>query len=87
MFKILSLDDQPRWLCQSTDWHFSHTLSLLDFQYAVTVKKDEILKLEKLAVEEEAKLEKAEEDLEKDAGMFDEFLKENDRNSAQALKT
>ncbi|XP_058025047.1 cilia- and flagella-associated protein 100 [Ahaetulla prasina] len=55
-------------------------------QYAVTVKKDEIQKLENLAVEEEAKLEKAEEDLEKDAAMFDEFLKENDRNSAQALK-
>ncbi|XP_077181477.1 cilia- and flagella-associated protein 100 [Paroedura picta] len=55
-------------------------------QYAVTVKKDEIQKLEKLAVEEEAKLEKAEEDLEKDAAIFDEFLKENDRNSAQALK-
>lgn len=58
----------------------------LTFQYAVTVKKDEIQKLENLAVEEEAKLEKAEEDLEKDAAMFDEFLKENDRNSAQALK-
>ncbi|KAF7249733.1 hypothetical protein EYD10_04520 [Varanus komodoensis] len=55
-------------------------------QYAVTVKKDEIQKLENLAIEEEAKLEKAEEDLEKDAAMFDEFLKENDRNSAQALK-
>ncbi|XP_026577073.1 cilia- and flagella-associated protein 100 [Pseudonaja textilis] len=55
-------------------------------QYAVTVKKDEIQKLENLAVEEEARLEKAEEDLEKDAAMFDEFLKENDRNSALALK-
>ncbi|XP_061474399.1 cilia- and flagella-associated protein 100 [Rhineura floridana] len=55
-------------------------------QYAVIVKKDEIQKLDNLAVEEEAKLEKAEEDLEKDAAMFDEFLKENDRNSAQALK-
>ncbi|XP_053233999.1 cilia- and flagella-associated protein 100 isoform X1 [Podarcis raffonei] len=55
-------------------------------QYAVTVKKDEIQKLENLAIEEEAKLERAEEDLEKDAAMFDEFLKENDRNSAQALK-
>ncbi|KAJ7316923.1 hypothetical protein JRQ81_003085 [Phrynocephalus forsythii] len=55
-------------------------------QYAVAVKKDEIQKLENLAIQEEAKLEKAEEDLEKDAAMFDEFLKENDRNSAQALK-
>ncbi|XP_066469074.1 cilia- and flagella-associated protein 100 [Tiliqua scincoides] len=54
-------------------------------QYAVTVKKDEIQKLEDLAAEEEAKLERAEEDLEKDAAMFDEFLKENDRNSVQAL--
>ncbi|KAJ6668308.1 hypothetical protein lerEdw1_015685 [Lerista edwardsae] len=54
-------------------------------EYAVTVKKDEIQKLEDLAAEEEAKLERAEEDLEKDAAMFDEFLKENDRNSAQAL--
>ncbi|XP_060622190.1 cilia- and flagella-associated protein 100 [Anolis sagrei] len=55
-------------------------------QYAVTVKKDEIQKLENLAIKEEAKLEKAEEELERDAAMFDEFLKENDRNSAQALK-
>uniref|UniRef100_A0ABM5FJR2 Cilia- and flagella-associated protein 100 n=1 Tax=Pogona vitticeps TaxID=103695 RepID=A0ABM5FJR2_9SAUR len=55
-------------------------------KYAVAVKKDEIQKLENLAIQEEAKLEKAEEDLEKDAAMFDEFLKENDRNSAQALK-
>ncbi|XP_042305518.1 cilia- and flagella-associated protein 100 isoform X2 [Sceloporus undulatus] len=55
-------------------------------QYAVTVKKDEIQKLENLAIEEEAKLEKAEEELERDAAMFDEFLKENDKNSAQALK-
>ncbi|XP_048344442.1 cilia- and flagella-associated protein 100 [Sphaerodactylus townsendi] len=55
-------------------------------QYSVTVKKDEIQRLDKLAMEEEAKLEKSEEILERDAGLFDEFLKENDRNSAQALK-
>uniref|UniRef100_A0A8D0AZT7 Cilia and flagella associated protein 100 n=1 Tax=Salvator merianae TaxID=96440 RepID=A0A8D0AZT7_SALMN len=55
-------------------------------QYAVMVKKDEIHKLDNLAIEEELKLEKAEEDLERDAAMFDEFLKENDRTSAQALK-
>uniref|UniRef100_A0A674J172 Cilia and flagella associated protein 100 n=1 Tax=Terrapene triunguis TaxID=2587831 RepID=A0A674J172_9SAUR len=56
-------------------------------QYAVAIKRDEIQKLESLAAEEEAKLEKAEQYLEKDAAMFDEFLKENDKNSAQALKT
>ncbi|XP_006131324.2 cilia- and flagella-associated protein 100 [Pelodiscus sinensis] len=56
-------------------------------QYAVAIKREEIQKLENLAAEEEAKLEKAEQFLEKDAAMFDEFLKENDKNSAQALKT
>ncbi|XP_074813730.1 cilia- and flagella-associated protein 100 isoform X3 [Natator depressus] len=56
-------------------------------QYTVAIKRDEIQKLENLAAEEEAKLEKAEQYLEKDAAMFDEFLKENDKNSAQALKT
>ncbi|XP_067400580.1 cilia- and flagella-associated protein 100 isoform X2 [Emydura macquarii macquarii] len=56
-------------------------------QYTVAIKRDEIQKLESLAAEEEAKLEKAEQYLEKDAAMFDEFLKENDKNSAQALKT
>uniref|UniRef100_A0A8C8RYX6 Cilia and flagella associated protein 100 n=1 Tax=Pelusios castaneus TaxID=367368 RepID=A0A8C8RYX6_9SAUR len=55
-------------------------------QYTVAIKRDEIQKLETLAAEEEAKLEKAEHYLEKDAAMFDEFLKENDKNSAQALK-
>uniref|UniRef100_A0A8C8S0N2 Cilia and flagella associated protein 100 n=1 Tax=Pelusios castaneus TaxID=367368 RepID=A0A8C8S0N2_9SAUR len=54
--------------------------------YTVAIKRDEIQKLETLAAEEEAKLEKAEHYLEKDAAMFDEFLKENDKNSAQALK-
>lgn len=66
----------------------SHDVALLGwFQYTVAIKRDEIQKLESLAAEEEAKLEKAEQYLEKDAAMFDEFLKENDKNSAQALKT
>uniref|UniRef100_A0A8D0HMG5 Cilia and flagella associated protein 100 n=1 Tax=Sphenodon punctatus TaxID=8508 RepID=A0A8D0HMG5_SPHPU len=56
-------------------------------QYSVVVKRDEIKKLENMALQEESKVEKAEEYLEKDAAMFDEFLKENDKNSAQALKT
>ncbi|XP_074054557.1 cilia- and flagella-associated protein 100 [Macrotis lagotis] len=55
-------------------------------QYALEVKREEILRLEMLAIKEEMKLEKAEKFLEKDASLFDEFLKENDRNSAQAMK-
>uniref|UniRef100_A0A674IXM5 Cilia and flagella associated protein 100 n=1 Tax=Terrapene triunguis TaxID=2587831 RepID=A0A674IXM5_9SAUR len=62
-------------------------LRVASILYAVAIKRDEIQKLESLAAEEEAKLEKAEQYLEKDAAMFDEFLKENDKNSAQALKT
>ena len=55
-------------------------------QYSLRVKKDEMKKLEELAIIEEKKLEKAEQYLEEDASMFDEFLKENDRNSVEAIK-
>ncbi|XP_025908367.1 cilia- and flagella-associated protein 100 [Nothoprocta perdicaria] len=55
-------------------------------EYTMAVKRDEIQRLENLAKTEERKLEKAEDHLEKDAVMFDEFLKENDKISVQALK-
>ncbi|XP_062522550.1 cilia- and flagella-associated protein 100-like isoform X2 [Corticium candelabrum] len=55
-------------------------------EYALGVKRDEMKKLEQLAQEEEAKLEQAEHHLEEDAIMFDEFLKENDKNSVEAIK-
>jgi len=45
-----------------------------------------MLKLESLASEKEKKLELAERFLEEDAAMFDEFLKENDKTSGDALK-
>lgn len=43
-------------------------------------------KLEEIAQAEEKKLELAEQYLEEDAQMFDEFLKENDKNSVDAIK-
>ncbi|XP_030063547.1 cilia- and flagella-associated protein 100 isoform X2 [Microcaecilia unicolor] len=55
-------------------------------QYALFVKRNEIQKMETIAVREETKLEKAEQFLEEDAAMFDEFLKENDRCSVEAIK-
>ncbi|XP_035193255.1 cilia- and flagella-associated protein 100 isoform X2 [Oxyura jamaicensis] len=55
-------------------------------EYAMAVKREEIQKMENIAKKEEKKLEKAEHHLEKDVAMFDEFLKENHRNSVQALK-
>lgn len=39
-----------------------------------------------LAAKEEAELEQAEKSLEQDATLFDEFLRENDRSSVQALR-
>uniref|UniRef100_A0A8D1Q7Z9 Cilia and flagella associated protein 100 n=1 Tax=Sus scrofa TaxID=9823 RepID=A0A8D1Q7Z9_PIG len=55
-------------------------------QYALDVKQNEIQRLESLMTREEAKLEQAERFLEKDAALFDEFLRENDRSSVQALR-
>lgn len=50
------------------------------------MKRREIQRLEVLVTEEEAKLERAEKTLERDAVLFDEFLRENDRSSVQALR-
>ncbi|XP_009988523.1 PREDICTED: coiled-coil domain-containing protein 37 [Tauraco erythrolophus] len=55
-------------------------------EYAMAVKRDEIQRMENLIKNEERKLEKAEHDLEKDAVVFDEFLRENHKNYFQALK-
>ncbi|CAH1266360.1 cilia- and flagella-associated protein 100-like isoform X3 [Branchiostoma lanceolatum] len=55
-------------------------------QYSLGVKRDEMRKLEEIAAAEERKLELAEQYLEEDAAMFDEFLKENDKNSVEAIK-
>ncbi|KAI3383337.1 hypothetical protein SNEBB_007315 [Seison nebaliae] len=55
-------------------------------QYSLDVKRNEIAKLDELAVVEEKKLEKAEKFLEQDAKILDECLKENDNSSVQANK-
>ncbi|KAL1790191.1 cilia-and flagella-associated protein 100 [Sigmodon hispidus] len=60
--------------------------SLFLLQYALAMKRNEIQRLEMLATREEKRLERAEKFLEKDANLFDEFLRENDRNSVQAMR-
>ncbi|NWH77901.1 CP100 protein, partial [Piaya cayana] len=55
-------------------------------KYDMAVKQEEIQKLKKIIKNEERKLEKAENQLEKEATMFDEFLKKNYKTSIQALK-
>ncbi|XP_021046454.1 cilia- and flagella-associated protein 100 [Mus pahari] len=60
--------------------------SMFLLQYALAMKRNEIQRLEMLATREENRLERAEKFLEKDASLFDEFLRENDRNSVQAMR-
>lgn len=55
-------------------------------QYAVKTKQRTIAKLEEMVSEEERRAKLAETKLEEDAIAFDEFLKENDRRSVDALK-
>lgn len=55
-------------------------------QYSLGVKRGEIQKLEDAAQNEEKKLMEDEKNLEEDAAKFDAFLKENDRNSVEAIK-
>ena len=58
----------------------------ISIQYSLGVKRDEMRKLEEIAQAEEKKLELAEQYLEEDAAMFDEFLRENDKNSVDAIQ-
>jgi len=55
-------------------------------QYALEVKKQMMAKLAEETESEEKKLDSAEQQLEADAAKFDQFLKDNDRNSAAAIK-
>ncbi|XP_063071188.1 cilia- and flagella-associated protein 100 [Engraulis encrasicolus] len=55
-------------------------------EYSAEVKRGEIERLQQLALSMEKKLEQAERHLEEDTAMFDEFLKENDRNSVAAIQ-
>ncbi|KAI9141692.1 hypothetical protein BKA69DRAFT_373169 [Paraphysoderma sedebokerense] len=55
-------------------------------QYSLDVKKNEIRKLEDIIAAEEQKLIDDERSLEEDAAKFDAFLKENDKNSVEAIK-
>uniref|UniRef100_A0A667WH23 Cilia and flagella associated protein 100 n=1 Tax=Myripristis murdjan TaxID=586833 RepID=A0A667WH23_9TELE len=51
------------------------------------VTRSEIKKLQEAVVKEERRLKRAEQMLEDDTLLFEEFLKENDRNSTEAVKT
>ncbi|XP_078270405.1 cilia- and flagella-associated protein 100 isoform X2 [Rhinoraja longicauda] len=94
--KLSALKSDPSWKVKITrDRHIEkETLNdyihkkreMFTLEYSLTMKKDEIRKLEEAAAVEELKLQTAERYLEEDATMFDEFLKENDKNSVQAMQ-
>ncbi|XP_069792593.1 cilia- and flagella-associated protein 100 isoform X1 [Narcine bancroftii] len=94
--KLSALKSDPSWKVKVTRGQHIENETLTDYinkkremfilQYSLTMKKDEIRKLEEAAAAEELKLQRAEQYLEEDAAMFDEFLKENDKNSVQAMQ-
>ncbi|XP_038668042.1 cilia- and flagella-associated protein 100 isoform X2 [Scyliorhinus canicula] len=94
--KLSALKSDPSWKVKVTrDRHIEkETLNeyinkkreMFILQYSLTMKKDEMRKLDEVAAAEEKKLETAEQYLEEDAAMFDEFLKENDKNSVEAMQ-
>ncbi|XP_032272795.1 coiled-coil domain-containing protein 38 [Phoca vitulina] len=56
-------------------------------EYALSTKRNTIKKFEKHMVAKERQLTRAEKKLQEDAMAFEEFLRENDQRSADALKT
>ncbi|XP_033103021.1 cilia- and flagella-associated protein 100-like [Anneissia japonica] len=94
--KAVAVKDDPSYTLAVTRDRHVEKESLTDYiakkremflvQYSLGVKRDEMRKLEEIAQAEERKLELAEQYLEEDAAMFDEFLKENDKNSVEAIK-
>ncbi|XP_047390821.1 cilia- and flagella-associated protein 100 isoform X2 [Sciurus carolinensis] len=66
--------------------YLEHKRKMFLIQYAVDMKRSEMQRLEALAAREESRLELAERSLERDAVLFDEFLRENDGSSVQAMR-
>ncbi|XP_021574749.1 cilia- and flagella-associated protein 100, partial [Carlito syrichta] len=71
---------------ENTNSYINQKRQMFLLQYALEMKRAEIQRLELQVAEEEARLEQAEKSLEKDAALFDEFLRENDRSSVQAMR-
>ncbi|XP_072329200.1 cilia- and flagella-associated protein 100 [Scyliorhinus torazame] len=94
--KLSALKSDPSWKVKVTrdrnveketlNEYINRKREMFILQYSLTMKKDEMRKLDEVAAAEERKLETAEQYLEEDAAMFDEFLKENDKNSVEAMR-
>ncbi|XP_039699527.1 cilia- and flagella-associated protein 100 [Pteropus medius] len=82
----LSMTKEKKGESDNINKYINRKRQMFLIQYALDMKRSEIQRLEMLATKEEAELERAEKTLEKDSALFDEFLRENDRSSVQALR-
>ncbi|XP_024902244.1 cilia- and flagella-associated protein 100 [Pteropus alecto] len=82
----LSMTKEKKGESDNINKYINQKRQMFLIQYALDMKRSEIQRLEMLATKEEAELERAEKTLEKDSALFDEFLRENDRSSVQALR-
>ncbi|EPY87404.1 coiled-coil domain-containing protein 37 [Camelus ferus] len=82
----LSMTQERKTEPENINSYINQKRQMFLIQYALDVKRNEIQRLERLATREEAELKRAERLLEKDAALFDEFLRENDHGSVQALR-
>ncbi|XP_065142810.1 cilia- and flagella-associated protein 100 [Paramisgurnus dabryanus] len=71
---------------RSMNEYITKKRELFLMEYSLAVKRGEIQYLEQMAVEEERKLTSAEKFLEDNTILFEDFLKENDNNSMEAIK-
>ncbi|KAF7248733.1 Coiled-coil domain-containing protein 38 [Varanus komodoensis] len=71
---------------QSITDYISEQKELFLLEYAVKIKQCTMSKLEKMAAKEERRAKIAETKLEEDTVAFEEFLRENDRSSIDALR-
>ncbi|KAM4676028.1 coiled-coil domain-containing protein 38 [Discoglossus pictus] len=66
--------------------YINQTREMFLAQYAAVVKQDAIMAMKETVQKEEKKITDAEKKLENETIVFEEFLKENDRNAVEALK-
>ncbi|XP_018654710.1 serine/threonine kinase [Schistosoma mansoni] len=70
---------------ETRDQFIANRREMFFLEYLIAVQRSELKRLEELASHEDRKLELAEHCLEQDAALFDEFLKENDKSSVEAV--
>ncbi|XP_074655445.1 cilia- and flagella-associated protein 100-like isoform X2 [Tubulanus polymorphus] len=84
-----ALDASSKWRLEREhiDEYINRKREMFLLEYQLGVKREEMRKLGGLSAVNERKLEQQEADLQNDAALFDEMLKENDRASMDALRS